>query len=96
MVEFATAAFSYEAESLAWQRAYWELDGKYRDTLDGFEKRLAVIGEKHDGTVAAYEKELAKARRRERLPSFGVFAGAGYSGGGVGPVIGVGVVWKIF
>jgi hypothetical protein len=96
LVEFTTAALTYEAESLAWQEAYWELDGKYKQTLSDFERRLDVIGEEHNKTVAQWERELAKAKRRERLPGFGVFGGIGYTGSGYEAVVGVGIVWRIF
>jgi hypothetical protein len=96
LAEFATAAFTYEAESLAWQRAYWELDGRHRKALSDFDARLGVVAERHGAAVDAYEKEMSKARRRERLPGLGVFAGVGYGGDGVEPVIGVGLVWKLF
>jgi hypothetical protein len=95
LAEFTTAALTYEAESLAWQRAYWELNEKYKQTLATFDTRLKVIGEKHDAAVTAYERELTKARRRERLPGIGLFLGPVYNGSDIGLGVGIGLVWKM-
>jgi outer membrane receptor for monomeric catechols len=94
LVEFATAAFTYEAENETWQSAYWELDGKYKKSLSDFERRLDVISEKHNEERAQWKLDLAKAKRRGHLPGIGFFAGAGYTGSGIEPVIGFGLVWK--
>jgi hypothetical protein len=95
-VEFTTAAFTYEAESGAWERAYWELDGKFKDALSGFDIHLKNIDDKHREAISDWERELRKSKRREHLPGFGVFAGAGYAGGSIEITYGVGLVWKIF
>ena len=95
LAEFTTAALTYEAESLAWQKAYWELYEKYKQTLATFGARLNTISEKHNNAVAAYERELAKARRRERLPGIGLFLGPVYNGSNIGLGVGVGIVWKM-
>jgi hypothetical protein len=94
-VEFTTAAYTYEAESLAWQKAYWELDEKYKQTLAVFDARLDAIGEKHEAAVASYERELVKAKRRERLPGVGLFLGPVYNGSDIELGVGVGLVWKM-
>jgi hypothetical protein len=95
LVEFTTAAFTYEAESLAWQKAYWELDEKYKQTLAAFDTRLDIIGKKHEAAVGSYERELAKARRRERLPGIGFFLGPAYNGRCIELGAGIGLVWKM-
>ena len=95
MTELATAAFTYEAESAAWQTAYWELDRKYKRTLSDFDSRLDSISARHEETVAAYEKELSKARRREHLPGIGFFVGPVYNGNDFELGAGIGLVWKM-
>ena len=95
LTEFATAAFTYEAESAAWRKAYWELDQKYKRMLSDFDSRLDVISARHEETIAAYGKELSKARRREHLPGIGFFVGPVYNGSDVELGAGIGLVWKM-
>jgi hypothetical protein len=95
-VEFATAAFTYEAEADAWERAYWELDDKFKRSLSSADLRLTDISAKHNAAGEAWKRELAKAKRREHMPGLGIFIGAGHTGSGVEPVIGIGLTWKVF
>ena len=93
MREFATAAFTYEAESLLWQKAYHELSEQARARALALQGELSALRRDLDLERAQWRGALRKARS----PGFGVFAGVGYSAGGeINAVVGVGVVWKIF
>lgn len=103
MVEFATAAFTYEAEAAAWETAYWELDSKFAAFVTSADLHVKSIEAKYDVNQqtwkereSALEKSLKRAQRRASLPGLGVFAGYGAgSGGSPGFTVGVGLIWRI-
>jgi hypothetical protein len=73
--EFTTAAFTYEAEMRAWERAYRELNSKYHDTLAAIEKEISAA--------------KVNNNNNKKNVGFGVFGGVGSPGGiviGVGVV----------
>lgn len=94
MVDFATAAMTYEAELKVWQTAYNELNIKFESALSGFDKRLDLIQQEHDRVVESYKTSLSKAKRASKSPGFGVFAGLGLSKDGPEAVVGIGFVLK--
>jgi hypothetical protein len=105
LVEFATAAFTYEEEAVRWEAAYWELNSKFKAALADFDRRLIDVSERHESAVSALEKEhesvvstlekeIVKTRRRERLPGIGFFAGPAYNGERFELAAGIGLAWK--
>ncbi|MDR1510668.1 MAG: hypothetical protein LBS53_13645 [Synergistaceae bacterium] len=86
------AAKTYRLERDAWESAYRELseqsEGYAADMKKSLDTLRGQLDEEREGWRAAV--------RRAKSPGFGVFAGVGYTGGGIEAVVGVGVVWKIF
>jgi hypothetical protein len=77
---------TYRLERDAWEQAYYELSDKaerYRGTV---ESQLDELRRDLNDERVSWRSALRKARS----PGLGVFAGAGYTGNGVG------LVWKIF
>lgn len=109
MVEFASAAFTYEAELKAWETAYWELDSKFASFIASSDLRIKslddhinILDMQYDQSKAEWEKResqlekaLTKAKRRASLPGLGLFAGYGGNGGNFGFTVGVGLVWRV-
>jgi hypothetical protein len=86
------AAKTYRLERDAWEGAYHELSGKSEAYAAEMKRSIAGLRAQLDDERAAWKSALRKAK----TPGFGVFIGAGYTGGGVEPVIGAGMVWRLF
>ena len=95
LVEFAEAAFTYEATAIAWENAYWELDKKFKDTLIDFDGRLDSITKEHENSINDYKRELKKANARKYRPTLGFFIGGGYNGNTFDKTAGFGLIFPV-
>lgn len=66
---------------------------EFKSYIDKTNERLTGIETSIEAERRAWKNEIRKAK----LPGLGVFAGAGYgSRGDIQPVIGVGLVWRLW
>ena len=86
------AARTYRLERDAWEQAYGELFDMSAAFQAETQERILGLNEQLDAERSAWGKEV----RRARSFGFGVFAGAGIVPGGFEPVVGAGIVWRIF
>lgn len=86
------AARTYRLERDAWEQAYGELFDMSAAFQAETQGRILGLNEQLDAERSAWGKEV----RRARSFGFGVFAGAGIVPGGFEPVVGAGIVWRIF
>jgi hypothetical protein len=83
------AAKTYRLEREEWERAYYELSDKSEAFADDMTTRF-------DGLKKQIEEERVAWRsavRKARAPGFGLFGGVSHTGE---PVLGVGLVWRLF
>ncbi len=90
--DLSAAAKTYRLERDAWASAYRELVGNTEQLEARMKSQLAALG----GEIEAERKTWGRRIRAARAPGVGVFAGAGYTPSGFEPVIGVGVVWRVW
>ena len=84
---------TYREQSEYWEKAHGALSEEFRAYIDKTDERLTGIESNIEAERKAWKNEIRKAK----LPGLGVFAGAGYgSGGDIQPVIGVGLVWRLW
>ena len=88
----AGAAKTYRLERDEWQKSYNELSDQSIKAQRALQAQLAELRRDLDGERDSWRAAV----RRARSPSVGVFGGVGYAGSGFEPVIGIGLVWKIF
>jgi hypothetical protein len=86
------ASKTYRLERDAWMKAYYELSDKSESFRGSVETQIKELRRQLDEERSAWKSSLRKARS----PGFGVFAGAGYAGGEVEVVVGMGLVWRLF
>jgi hypothetical protein len=86
------ASKTYRLERDAWEKAYYELSRESLQFSESLETQMKELRRQLDSERGAWKSAI----RRARSPGFGVFAGVGYTSSGIEPVIGVGVVWKLF
>ena len=87
-----SAIRTYREERDAWENAYYELKAESGSYAEDMKASLAGLRRDLEDERAAWRQSI----RRARSPGFGVFGGVGYTGSGFGPVIGIGMVRKIF
>jgi hypothetical protein len=83
---------TYKEERNAWEAAYYDL----KEKSEAFASSQRGILTRLEAQLEVERAEWRRAVRRARSPGFGVFGGIGYTPGGYEPVIGVGVVWRLF
>jgi hypothetical protein len=88
----SSAAKTYRLERDEWEKSYNELSEDALESQRALRAQLTELRRELDGERDSWRKEAARAKS----PGLGVFAGAGYGGDGVEPVIGVGLVWKLW
>lgn len=75
-----------------WERAYYELSDRSEEFRVSVEMQMTSLNEQFDRERAAWRS----ASHRSRSPGFGIFAGVGIVPGGFEPVVGAGIVWRIW
>jgi RNA polymerase-binding transcription factor DksA len=92
MQEITAMVQTYRTERDVWAESYNDLSDKAASHAAEQRENLAALRVQIENERAAWKSALRKAKN----PGFGVFIGAGYTGSGFEPVIGVGLVWKLF
>ena len=92
MQEITAMVQTYRTERDIWAESYKELSEESLSHAAEQRENLAALKKQLGEERAAWKSALRKAKN----PGFGIFIGAGYTGSGVEPVIGAGVVWRLF
>ncbi len=87
------AAKTYRLERDEWIKAFDDLFDESELFRVTIEAQLADLRGQLQRERDAWQRDI----KRARSPGFGIFAGVGVtSSGGIEPVAGVGVVWRVF